>query len=108
MEMAPDRPVTLVKSERSKSLWDEIRRVTRPIIVDIAVFTLILFALLISAVGIQGLKATGYDKTRVHTFETMHYWCYASVYALFALDLVIKVILSLFFRPPSGAGVNTE
>ena len=63
-------------------LWLEIKRVTRPIVVDIAVFVLILLALLLGFLGLRALALAGYDGGRVHTFEVLHYWCYAGVYTL--------------------------
>jgi hypothetical protein len=81
-----------------ESLWREVRRVTRPIIVDIAVFVLILLALLLGFLGLHALKLAGYDGARVHTFEVLHYWCYSGVYTLFGVDLLFKITLALFFR----------
>ena len=84
------------------TLWSEVKRVTRPIIVDIAVFILILLALLLGFLGLRALQTAGYEKERVHTFEVLHYWCYSAVYTLFGLDLLFKITLALFFRKSGG------
>jgi len=86
------------ETDAPEPIGAEIMRVTRPIIVDVVVFTLIICALLIGFLGLHLLEATGYDKERVQTFETMHYWFYAGVFGLFGLDLLYKIGLALFFR----------
>jgi hypothetical protein len=85
-----------------ESLWEEIRRISRPIVVDIAVFVLILLALLAGFLGLSALKAAGYNQDHIRTFEAIHYWCYAGVHGLFGIDLLFKITLALFFRSASG------
>ena len=88
--------------DRKETVWTEVARVARPIVVDIAVFVLILLALLLGFLGLRVLQAAGYDKDKLHAFAVMHYWCYAAVYALFGIDLLFKITLAVFFRNRVG------
>ena len=91
-------PETVAIGSGPESFRAEVARVTRPIAVDIVVFSVILSALLIGFMGLRALAAIGFDRDRVQTLETMHYWCYTVVFGLFCLDLLYKVTLALFFR----------
>jgi hypothetical protein len=86
------------KTEGEESAIDELRRVTRPIVIDMAVFLVILIALLGGYAGLHALQRLGYDEGRIRTFETLHYWLYSSLYSVFGVDLLFKVVLALFFR----------
>jgi hypothetical protein len=75
-----------------------VRRIVRPIIVDVIVFAVIISALFLGFLGLKALAAVGYSPQRIETFETIHYWSYACAFALFAIDLIFKIFLALFFR----------
>jgi hypothetical protein len=81
-----------------ESVWKEVSRVCRPILVDILVFVMILMALFFGFFGLRMLELAGFDEQRVRTLETMHYWFYAGVFGLFGLDLIYKIFCALFLR----------
>jgi di/tricarboxylate transporter len=83
------------------SLWADVWRVTRPIVIDVIVFLVILLALLFGFFGLRALRIAGYDTQRVATLETMHYWFYTAVFGLFGTDLIFKIGMGLFFRKGS-------
>jgi uncharacterized membrane protein len=92
----------------AESLWSEIKRLARPILVDITVFLLILVALFLGFLSLRALQTAGYQKERIHTLDLLHYWCYTGVYVLFGLDLLFKITLALFFRTSRVRRVSSQ
>jgi|HubBroStandDraft_6_1064221.scaffolds.fasta_scaffold01095_14 hypothetical protein len=66
------------------------------LIEDGLLLLLFVFVLTLVYIALGTLAALGYEPRRVETFETIHYWAYVVVLALFMLDLVFRVLLHTF------------
>jgi hypothetical protein len=84
----------------SQKLWPPIEPVVLILLRDIILFFIVLAALLVVFVGIEGLKAFGMSPERLQILETMHFWAYTTVEYLFLLDMVLKIFLQIFAKRP--------
>jgi hypothetical protein len=96
----------MVYEPPDETMWEEIKRVVRPIVVDTVVLLVILVALFFGYLGLRALDLAGYDKQRIATFETLHYWFYTAAYILLGVDLLFKLVLALFFRNRREGGLR--
>jgi hypothetical protein len=84
-------------------LWRDIRPSVLALPGDVALFFLWLAALTLVFVGLRGLSALGYRSERVELLETLHYYAYLPVFAMFLVDLIWKVLAGLLWRKKAGA-----
>jgi hypothetical protein len=61
-------------------------------------FLIFLAVLTIVYLGLGGLAGLGYDPRRIQMFETIHYYAYLAVFAMFMVNLAIRVLLHTFRR----------
>ncbi len=90
---------------RSRDFLVEVLSENRPafkaIVTDVVLFSFALLALVFCFLLLQCMGRIGYPETRIMTLESLHYWAYLVVFSLFMLDLIFKLCLSLFRRPPN-------
>ncbi len=77
-------------------IWTDSRRAIKAVGIDSLLFLSILCALLLGYAGLHSLAAMGYPPERVARMEALHYWGYLTCQGLFLIDLVWKLVLSLF------------
>jgi hypothetical protein len=81
------------KRQSERSVWEDYRRHSRPIILDGLLFLTTLAILLVGFVGLKVLEAAGYPASWVEFLESVHYVAYASITILFAFDMFMKVVI---------------
>jgi hypothetical protein len=79
-----------------QKFWASLEPVVLILLKDIALFFIVLAALLIGFAGIESLRAFGMREERLEVLETVHFWAYTAVEILFLLDMVLKTVLELF------------
>jgi hypothetical protein len=83
-----------------QKLWASLEPAILILLNDIALFFIVLAALLVGYAGIGGLKAFGMPEARLQIIETVHFWAYTTVEILFLLDMILKILLELFKKRP--------
>jgi hypothetical protein len=76
--------------------WNSVKPAADALIEDAMLFAI--FALVLTFVYLVfGIMAwAGYNPQRIDRLETIHYFAYLSVFGLFMLDLVLRVMLHTF------------
>lgn len=77
-------------------LWSSLEPFLIILLRDIALFLIVLAALVLGFVGVTALKAAGMPPERTQILETMHFYAYLIVAFIFLLDMVAKVSLEVF------------
>jgi uncharacterized RDD family membrane protein YckC len=76
--------------------WAEARETLKAVLIDVLLFLVVLIALAIGFIVLRGLRFAGFPEDRVLILETLHYWGYVAVFAIFLCDLLFKLILGTF------------
>ena len=80
------------KPSFGQKLWSSVADPMLILLSDVILFLIVLAALLVGFLGITGLKAFGVRPERIELFETIHFYGYLSVEAVFICDMLFKII----------------
>ena len=78
--------------------WAEIEPGVRAVAGDTTLGVVLLGALTIAYLVLEGIKALGYPEDRVARLESLHYWAYLVVFVVFLLNLLYKVVSIYLLR----------
>ena len=74
-------------------VWKGIELTVTAIVQDIFLFIVLIAGLVVAYLCLEILKLLGYNRERIDTLESLHYWAYVSTLGVFLLDLLWTIVL---------------
>ena len=81
-----------------KAVLRNLMDLLAPLIVDSAIFAFASLALYLAQFALVWLKRLGYGDERISMIETVHYYTTLTIFFVYAIDLLYKVTIAMFFR----------
>ncbi len=79
-------------------IWEDNREAVKALLSDTFLTLVALAGLFLLFLALRGMERAGISHERIQTFETIHYWGYLIVLALFMSDLIMKLFTFFFLK----------
>jgi hypothetical protein len=87
--------LTPVKEKQADSAWQEYRRRSRPLIVDLLMWITVIAGMTIVFAMLRILKALGYGTDHIAMLESIHFIASAAILVVVGFDTFMKVLAFL-------------
>jgi hypothetical protein len=84
-----------VKDKQTESVWQEYRRRSRPLIVDLLMWITVIAGMTIVFAMLKLLEALGYGTNHIAMLESIHYVASAAILVVVGFDTFMKVLAFL-------------